>query len=130
MRDMVTLSQNSSKDFHDFYVWRKSRLLILDLFRITKSIPQIDNLIRQVQNDGVAITTHIALAFSHADEIEKLHFIQIAIEDANNLEMNLSLAFEKSLLNNPGYIQLVKEVGEIKELLSNLAAGAQHSISD
>lgn len=122
---MVKSSQNKKpQDFHDFHVWRKSRLLILDLFRITKPIPQLDNLIRQVQNDGIAIATHLALAFSNTDEIEKSHFLRIAIEHANNLEMNLSLAFERSLLNNPNYTRLVEEVGEIKELLSNLEASA------
>ncbi|NIR70328.1 four helix bundle protein [candidate division KSB1 bacterium] len=103
-------------DFRNLTVWRKSRLLILELFNMTNDF---NGLSKEIRSACVAITTHIALAFSHKNDTEKAKHLQIAIELAHKLEKCLQLGWNCDRFTSHSYVQVTQDVKEIKALLES-----------
>lgn len=109
------------KDFREMKVWKKSRFLLFEVFKISEAFPKHEfyGLTNQIRNSCIAIPANIVRGFCRGENNELVHFFQISMNSVNRLENHLRRAHELCLLNNSEYQQLKRETTEIMCMLGS-----------
>jgi four helix bundle protein len=108
------------QDFHDLKVWQKSHCLTLTVYRATRSFPkeELYGLTSQMRRSSSSIPANIAEGCGRNGKMELARFLQIAMGSASELEYHLQLALDLKLLKEIDYRDIVKEVIELKRMLT------------
>src|SRR6266581_3126146 len=109
----VTAPKNSDtirsmKDFRNLKVWEKAHQLTLALYRITPSFPREEayGLASQIRRAASSIASNIAEGCGREGDAELARFCIIARGSASELEYELLLARDLTLLHPDDYEQL------------------------
>ena len=107
------------RDFKGLEVWKKSHLLTLAVYKATSSFPQSElfGLTSQIRRASASIPANIAEGCGRSGQKELVHFFNIALGSASELEYHLLLAHDLSLLGDPTYDDLTSYVVEVKRML-------------
>jgi four helix bundle protein len=110
------------KDFRNLEVWRKAHLLVLEIYKTTKTFPkdELYGLISQIKRCSVSIPSNIAEGCGRDGDSEFGRFLQIAIGSASELEYQLLLSRDLGLVVDTEYNQLNLQVTEIKRMITSL----------
>src|SRR3990167_10660108 len=78
-------------DFTDLLVWQKSHLLVLEIYKITRTFPTFERfgLASQMQRAVVSITSNLAEGFARRSKKEKLQFYYTALSSLSELRNQL-----------------------------------------
>ncbi len=109
------------KDFRNLKVWQKSHELTLLIYKSTKSFPkeELYGLTSQIRRSSSSIPTNIAEGCRQTNT-EFSRFLQIAFGSASELEYQLLLTHDLSLINKDEYYLLNNILIEIKKMLASL----------
>ena len=110
------------QDFRNLRVWEKAHPLVLDVYKSSSVFPreEIYGLTSQMRRAFVSIGANIAEGCCRQGDAELRRFLQIAMGSASELEYELLLARDLTLLKSPEYEHLPKEVTEVKQMLAVL----------
>jgi len=110
------------KSFTELTTWKKSHILVLDIYFITKSFPknEIYSLTNQMRRCAVSITSNIAEGFSRKSYKEKLHFYSIASGSLSELKNQLLIARDIHYINRADYDGIVEKAHLSHKLLHGL----------
>jgi len=108
------------QDFTKLFVWQKAHDLALEVYRSTKDVPPNERyeLTRQIRRSVTSVPTNIAEGCGRDSRGDFSRFLTIAGGSANELEYQLLLSRDLSLLPLGVYKELTNRTREIKRMLS------------
>lgn len=110
------------QDFKKLKVWEKSHQLTLNIYKATENFPreELFGLKSQMRRSSASIPTNLAEGTGRGSNTDFARFVQISFGSANELEYQLLLANDLHLITDTDYTQLVRDVIEIKKMLTGL----------
>ena len=121
------------RDFRQLKVWERSHRLTLAVYRATVDFPreELYGLKSQIRRSCASVPANIAEGCGRGTNADLARFLQMALSSASELQYQLLLAQDLSLLNPRDHERLSGEVTEIKRMLTsfikNLKAFANHT---
>ena len=114
-----------SQDVHDYRrldVWHRSRIFVLDIYRVTIGFPLEERfgLTSQLRRAVVSIPANIAEGAGRGTRGDFARFIRVAIGSACEVETQLDLSFDLELIPDNDHKSLLGELGDIKAMLRGL----------
>src|SRR5262249_43519046 len=108
--------------FRNLKVWEKAHALTLDVYKSSKTFPreEIYGLTSQMRRSSASIGANIAEGSCRKGDGEFRRFLYIAMGSASELEYHLLLARDLEVLLSPDYQRLLREVTEVKRMLTSL----------
>ena len=110
------------RDFHNYKVWQRGHLFALNVYKQTKSFPkeELFFILSQLRRASSSIPINIAEGCGRRSDAEFAYFLNISAGSASEVEEELLLSFDLEFMDKESYIQLDKEVKEIKAMLGAL----------
>ena len=110
------------RDFHNYIVWQRGHQFALEVYKQTKSFPkeELFGMTSQLRRASTSIPINIAEGCGRRSDAEFAHFLNIAAGSASEVEEELLLSFDLEFLDKEPFLQLDKEVKEIKAMLGKL----------
>ena len=111
------------QDFTKLVVWQKAHDLALEVYRSTKGFPPNERyeLTRQIRRSATSVPTNIAEGCGRDSRGDFARFLTIAGGSASELEYQLLLSRDLSLLPLGVYNELTNRTREVKRMLSGLS---------
>ncbi len=109
------------RDFRELKVWERSHRLTLAVYRATTAFPreELYGLTSQVRRSCAAVPANIAEGCGRDSNADLARFLQMALGSASELQYQLLLARDLSVLNPRDHERLTGEVIEIKRMLTS-----------
>ncbi len=110
------------RDFRDLKVWEKAHRLTLAAYKATSTFPQHElfGLTSQLRRASVSIPANIAEGCGRSGSPELARFLRIAFGSASELEYHIILSTDLCYLNKSNSEHLIKQVTEVKRMLTSL----------
>jgi len=110
------------QSFRNLKVWGKAHALVLDVYNSSRQFPrdELYGLTSQMRRASVSIGANIAEGCCRKGDAELGRFLQIAMGSASELEYELLVSRDLSLLNLDDFQRLEGEVIEVKRMLAAL----------
>ena len=111
-----------TKSFKDLIVWQKSYILVLEIYKVTKSFPKTEayGLSQQVRKAAVSIPSNIAEGYGRKHKAEYQQFLSIAYSSLLEVETQYLLAVDLKYVSKCETIEnLLKEVGAMLYTMLN-----------
>jgi four helix bundle protein len=110
------------KTYKELDIWIKSRLLVKNVYLITKDFPkdELYGLVSQMRRCAVSIPSNIAEGYGRQYKKETIHFLHIARGSLYELETQLYISTDLGYLPEPILNPLLLELEECRKLLSGL----------
>ena len=112
------------EDFRDLIVWQKSHQLALEIYRITKSLPDEEKfgLVSQMRRAAVSIAANIAEVFKKRSQKDKINFYNISQSSLQEIKYYLILTKDLK------YVSDTKQIWELSEEIGRMLNGLVKSI--
>src|SRR3990167_5484689 len=117
------------KSYKELIVWKKSMELATLIFKVTKTFPKSElyGLVNQMRRAAFSIPSNIAEGFCRGSKAEFRQFLQIAFGSGAELETQLTIARNTSLLDEKTYNSLIAKLEEIMRMLNKMISNIRHS---
>ena len=109
-------------NFKRLIVWKRSRSLVVDIYRATSGFPPEERylLAAQMRRAAISIGANIAEGSGREQQRDRARFLEIAIGSTNELENHLLVAQDIALLEADHAMALMVELDEIRMMLRSL----------
>lgn len=113
-------------NFYDLDAWKKGHLLVLEIYKITRSFPkeELYGIVSQLRRAASSITANIAEGFSRYHFKDKTRFYYQARGSVSEVQNFLILAKDLGFIS----LEECKEAGEIANEIKQLINGLIRSI--
>ncbi len=118
-------------DYKDFIVWQKAMDLVVEVYRLTKTLPKYETygLSDQMRRAAVSIPSNIAEGQGRNSTSEFIRFLNIARGSHSELDTQLQICVRLGYANETNTetaLNLSKEIGKmLSSLIRKLKATAQ-----
>ena len=101
-------------------LWQKSRLLVKNIYILTKSFPVEERfaLSDQIRRAAVSVASNIAEGSGRFSAREKLHFLSIAYGSLTELSCQLTLCCDMAFITDSQFATLREQMEEIARIKS------------
>ncbi len=108
--------------YSDLAVWKRSHALVLQVYRLTKTLPRSEQfgITSQLQRSAVSVPSNIAEGAKRAGRREYAHFLNVAEASLAETDYLLLLAHDLGLAEANSVGALRQEAEEILRMLSSL----------
>lgn len=105
------------ESFKGLIVWQRSMELAEEIYRIARSLPDVEryNLVSQIQRASISIPSNIAEGYKRKGRKEYLQFLAIA--DASAAELETQLLLIERLYRETDTVKAQSSVGEVQKML-------------
>ncbi len=119
------------KSYRDLDVWKKSVLLVTEIYKITANFPkeEIYGLTSQIKRSAVSVPSNIAEGRGKRSTREFIRFLNIAYGSLCELETQLIIASNLALLKTNDLETLLNASGEIARMLNGLINSLEDKFS-
>ena len=106
-------------DFKDKIFWQKSHDLVLRIYKISKGYPsdELYGITNQLRRAAVSIPNNIAEGFGRKSKKELVHFLNISLGSASEVEYLLILSKDLGYLSKYEFQRLNDILIEIKKMM-------------
>ncbi len=127
---MVFLEGTMKRKHHNLHVWQEARLLVKDIYRVTKQFPreEIYGLTSQMRRASVSVPSNISEGAARTSKKEFLQFLSIARGSLSELETQVILTTDLGYLENNG--PLLSRIDRTFSLLGGLINSIQKKVSN
>ena len=127
---MVENKRIVSKSFEDLLVWQKAHAFVLDVYKTTKDFPKEERygLTSQFRNAARSIPSNIAEGYKKRGKADKLRFFNIAQGSLEESRYYVILSKDLSYINQDKYVDWIKQVIDISQLLNSYCNAISKSI--
>ena len=110
------------RNFRDLDIWQLGKKLVVDVYKITQSLPKEENygLTSQMRRAAISIPSNIAEGFNRFHNKEYRQFLYIAIGSCAELETQIEIAFELRYINEVVKNELLEAIDHESRMLRNL----------
>lgn len=108
--------------FTKLKAWQKGHTLVLAIYKITNKFPSQEQfgLTSQIRRAVVSITSNIAEGFSRQTRADKIHFYHMALGSCTEVQNQLIVARDLSLINNTEFQSSADLSVEVHKILNGL----------
>ncbi len=108
-----------ARNYHRIDVYHLSYNFVLDLYRITKEFPKLEeqNVTSQIRRAAVSIPLNIAEGSAKASEREFAYFLNVSYASAKEVEVLIELSKDLGYLSVDGYSYLAHRLDELNAKL-------------
>ena len=109
-------------DYKKYKVWQKSHALVLNIYNLTSSFPDLEkfNLVTKINRAATSIPTKIAEGCGRETQKELLRFLYISSGSAHELEYLIILSRDLNYLQSNSAEAILSDIIEIKKMLASL----------
>jgi four helix bundle protein len=109
------------RDFRDVDVWKKSHLLALDAYEITRPFPREEQfgITSQIRRAASSVPANIAEGCGTDTDLEFARFLIMAMRSATETEYHLLLAKDLGYIDEKQYRAIERKVIEVKRMLAS-----------
>ena len=102
-------------DFRDLQIWQKSRVIVRDLYRITKTYPSDERfeIVSQIRRAGISVMSNIAEGHGRSSNQDFCRFLFMSLGPVRELESLIEISQDLGFLEDGS------------ELISNLQEEAR-----
>jgi four helix bundle protein len=110
------------QDFRKLQVWQKSHQLVIAVYTASAAFPDSERygLTNQIRRAVMSIPTNIAEGCGRETNAELRRFLYIAMGSASEVDYQLLLAHDLTMLAPADYQRLSKDLVEVKRMLTGL----------
>src|SRR5260221_14443086 len=110
------------KSFTDLQAWKEGHVLVLLIYKITKSFPAEERfcLIDQMRRCVISITSNIAEGFSRKGSKEKTQFYYMALGSLTELQNQLLVSRDIQYINTKLFHEIAEQTVHVSKLLNGL----------
>jgi four helix bundle protein len=110
------------RSFTDLVAWKESHVLVLMVYRETRTFPKEEmfGLVNQLRRAAVSITSNIAEGFSRISYAEKIHFYSIALGSSTEVQNQLLIARDVEFLPKQVFEALAQQSVKVNKLINGL----------
>lgn len=110
------------KSFKDLNAWREGHILVLEVYRITKSFPkdELFALTSQMRRAAVSITSNIAEGFSRQSYKEKTQFYSTAQGSVTEIQNQLTISKDVGYISNEDFLKIDNQSNKVHKILNGL----------
>ena len=110
------------KSYKDLNIWKRSIVLVEDIYKITKNFPkeEIYGLISQLRKSAVSIPSNIAEGFARFHNKEYRQFLFISLGSCAELSTQIIIALRLGFFEKKKAGKLLKEIDEISKMTISL----------
>jgi four helix bundle protein len=110
------------QDFRKLSVWKKAHRLTLNVYELTSDFPDDERygLISQMRRSSASIGANIAEGCGSGSDADFARFVQMALRSASELEYQLLLARDLTMLSEKPHRAATHHTQEVKRMLSGL----------
>ena len=107
------------RNYKNLEVWKLSKEIVLDLYKITNSFPEeeIYGLTNQIRRAAVSILANIAEGNGKSSDAELNRFLKIAIGSTSELETLLIIANELNYIENKSFKIIEEKLEVLRKML-------------
>ncbi len=108
--------------FHDLEAWRYAHMLVLSIYRCSRSLPADERfgLVQQIRRAAVSVPANIAEGFRRRSSKDKLHFYNISESSLEELRYYLILCRDLQYWKDQEVMELEAEAERVARLLGGL----------
>ncbi len=109
-------------NFKELKVWQKARILVKDIYLLTKQLPEEEKygLISQMRRASVSVPSNIAEGTGRSTGKEFMRFLDIAVGSSFELETQLILCLDLDFITENDFNELEVKVQEIQRMIHSL----------
>lgn len=109
-------------EFTDLHTWKKGHGLVLEVYKITKKLPDSEKfgICSQANRAAVSITSNIAEGFGRKGNKEKVQFYYIAHGSLTELHNQLLIIRDLGYIDTPTFSSVAEKLLTTKKLLLGL----------
>lgn len=110
---------NEGRPYYDLDVWKKSRLLVSEIYEVLKSFPHEEKfaLTSQMRRAAISIPSNIAEGIGRQHNKERIQFLFLSRGSLYELETQLFLAYDQNCLNQSQLEGLLDGITDCKKLI-------------
>ncbi len=118
-------------NFKELNVWKESRILVKEIYLLTKNFPKDEKfgLVSQIRRAAISICANIAEGTGRDTENQLLNFLNIAKGSAYEIENLLILCKDLEYLNEQEFISLESQVIKIQNMLYRFSEKIQNDLN-
>lgn len=108
----------TTKSFKDLIVWKKSKDLAIEIYKITENFPkeEVYGLTSQMRRASISISSNIAESYHRFHKKEKRQFLSIAFGSGSELESQIEVS--KALFPSHDYSKAESLLSEVMKILN------------
>ncbi|HET8803745.1 MAG TPA: four helix bundle protein [Aequorivita sp.] len=116
--------------FEKLQVWQKSRLLSVEIYKITVLFPSEEKfgIISQMRRAAISISSNIAEGAGRHSSKDQARFTEIAFGSALELLNQIILSYDLGFINEEKYLQIRQDLTEITAMLDGLYKSQKRNI--
>ncbi len=109
-------------DFKKLDVWHKSRILVANIYRLSKSFPkeEIFGLTSQIKRSAISIPSNIAEGCGRRTNKQLAYHLQVALGSCYELETQIVLAQDIGFLTKEEPGSIINHTQEVAKMLNGL----------
>lgn len=106
-------------NFRELKTWQKSRILVKDIYIITRTFPKEEmfRLTSQMKRSAISIPSNIAEGCGRGTIAQFNHFLDIAKGSASELETQVYLAFDLGFIKKEPMEKINSDIVEIQKMI-------------
>ena len=110
------------KSHKDLDVWKRSIVLVTEIYQITKNFPDDEKygMINQMRRSAVSIPSNIAEGSARHSKKENIQFLYVVLGSLSELETQLIISNNLKYISNDFSETFQKEILEIKNMTIGL----------
>jgi len=121
--------QEGIKTFRDLVVWQKAMVMVVAVYKISKSFPddEIYGLTSQMRRCAISIPSNIAEGFGRGSTKDYVRFLRIATGSLYELQTQMEICLRLGFIDRQGFEGLFDSSREIERMLSSLVRKVQRA---
>lgn len=119
------MRDKTNKGYHKLLIWQKARELVLLIYKHTENFPKSEEfgLKGQLRRASVSIVLTIVEGHRKASRKEFLHYLDMAVSSAAEVEAAWELSFDLGFINSEIYSVVESKRAEVAFLLGSFING-------
>ncbi len=107
------------RNFKELEIWKRSFMLVKDIYKLSSNLPADERfgLTSQIRRSAVSIPSNIAEGCSRRTNKDFARFLEISIGSSFELETQLLIALEASMLDNTHTKAIINELNQIQKMI-------------
>jgi len=122
---------NKIKSFKDLNAWKEGHVLVLMIYKTTKTFPkdELFALTSQMRRAAVSITSNIAEGFSRQSHKEKTQFYSTSQGSVTEIQSQLLIAKDVDYINNYDYTKIDAQILKVHKILNGLIKASKRIVN-
>jgi four helix bundle protein len=108
--------------FEDLECWQQARLLVREIYEISKGnfFSKDYRLVGQIQGAAISVMANISEGFIRKSDKEFIQFLFIALSSAAEVQSHLYVALDQGYINEEDFNEIYLQAEKIAKLISSL----------